>query len=284
MVPLLMSAALALVFGSLIPVFGASALFGALGLAAWAAWAPAGERAVARVLLGAHEPTMFQRYTLAPVAQLLLDYTGDPPERLQLRVIKNPEVAAYGCGRGTLLVCTGLIEALARNRLPATEAAAVITHELGVMRAGLTRSEPPLLVLLLPWRLWLTVMGAMWHVAKSLIPGPLFRIAPGLMFGAMLWLGYNRGDPAYFLAAALLAVAFGTYRAHLWWANERSRVGDRYVYQCGLGQPLANILMRSHDDRHTRDRVVRLRTGVFATHGTDTGWATPAPGDLPARP
>lgn len=274
-VPLLMSAALALVFGALIPVVGAAGAFGALGLAAWAARAPAGERAVARVLLGAQEPTMFQRYTLAPVAQVLLHHTGEPPERLHLRVVTNRDVAAYGCGRETLLVSTGLIEALARRRIPTTEAAGVIAHEVAVMRAGLTRSEPPLLVLLTPWRLWLAIVGVLWQLARSMTPAPLFRIGPTLVFGATLWLSYDE-DPRYLLASAALAIAFGVYQAAAWWGRQRSWIGDWAVYSCGLGDPLADLLTRSHSDWYTRDRIVRLRTGQFAPSPGRPGTVTRA--------
>lgn len=282
-VPVLMSAVLVLVFGALIPVLGASAAFVALALVAWAARTPVGERVVARLLYGAREATMFQRYTLAPVAHLLLAYGEEGPHRLLLLVIKDRDVTAFACGHRTLLVSTGLLEALARSRIPATEAAAVITHELGVMRAGLARNEAPLTVVLVPWRLWLTVMGSLWHAARSVIPGALFRLGPLLTFGGTLWLSYDQ-DRRYLMASAALVIAFGAFQADAWWLRERSRVGDRYVYQRGLGRPLADLLMRSHSDRQTRERVVRLRTGQFETKETDTSWTDTSPHHPTVRP
>lgn len=178
-VPMLMSAPMWLVIGELAlgwyhPVrylgrYGPAALTGVvvLLLAAAADTRPGG-RWLARVFLRARAPRLHQRHALAPVAAVLLRH-GVPPQRLVLLVGPGSQVDVKALGRRTVVVSRGLTDAVWSGQLGPQQAAAVITHEVGVLRSGLTRHDPAWMVLLAPWKIWVTWIAVMWGVAAAFL-------------------------------------------------------------------------------------------------------------------
>ncbi len=267
--PTVVSLMLLVTVGAALPGPGLEALVGACLGGTVLALTPSGERAVVRLFLRSKTPTLFQRYTLAPVAQVLLRHrvaTGST-----LLVTRCDSTQARYVGRRTVVVTTGLIEALVRRRLSPEDVAAVIAHEVGVSRAGLTRDDAALLVLLAPWRLAFVVVHAMWAATSTLVPRILRRASVWIMAGACLWLGYAE-DPKHLVAAVALLGALLAYESHATWIRARNDVGDAYLHQCGLANQFSSLLLRSFGDAPSRDRAIRLRT-------TST-----FPADLPAAP
>ncbi|MGB7447602.1 MAG: hypothetical protein WA892_00585 [Ornithinimicrobium sp.] len=268
--PTVVSLMLLVTVGAALPGPGLEALAGATAGGTVLALTPWGERAVVRLFLRSKAPTLFQRYTLAPVAHALLRH-GVPATGSTLLVTRCGSTQARYVGRRTVVVTTGLIEALARRRLSPEDVASVIAHEVGVSRAGLTRYDAALLVLLAPWRLSFAIAQALWAATSALVPRVLRMASLWIMAGACLWLGYAE-DPKYLLAAGALLGAFLAYKSHAAWVRTRNDVGDAYLHQCRLANQFSSLLLRSFGDAPSRDRAIRLRT-------TST-----FPADLPAAP
>ncbi|MCK0111919.1 hypothetical protein MWU75_07190 [Ornithinimicrobium sp. F0845] len=224
--------------------------------AAALAQTPLGEWWASRLFYAAQRPLTHQRYTLAPVADVLLQHHM-APAGLQL-LVGRWGASVNGLGRRTLVVTRDFVDLIRCGELPPRLAAAAIAHELSVMRAGLTRTEPALHVLLAPWHVWLSFMALMWGSARALIPLRLMQISLVTNWGVGLWLGYS-DHPAYYAGSALLTVALLT-----WWAirsAERAReaVGDLGLIDAGLATVYADHLTYHFTDDYTLDRAVRLR-------------------------
>lgn len=145
-VPVLVSAPMVLVLGELV-----LRRYGALLVIVWVAAAalaqtPLGLSWTCRLFCGARAPLLHQRYTLAPVAQVLLAH-GTSTTGLALLVGRGHLPTVQGFGPGLLVVSRGFVEAVREGVLGPRLAAAIIAHEMAVMRAGLTRAEPCLHVL-----------------------------------------------------------------------------------------------------------------------------------------
>ncbi len=263
--PVVVSLMLLITVGAVLPSQGLEALVGATAAVTVMALTPIGERAVVRVFLRSSTPTLFQRYTLAPVAQALLQH-GVPATGLALLVTHRDSTQARCVGRQTVVVTTGLVEALVRRRMSPEEVAAVIAHEVGVSRAGLTRYDAALLVLLAPWRIWFAVVQALWAAISSLVPRALRMASLWIMAGASLWLAFAE-DPKYLVAAGGLLVVSLAYISHTAWSRARNEVGDAYLHDCALANQFASRLLRSSTDAQSRDRAIRLRMGRPSSAG-----------------
>lgn len=241
-----------------------------------------GERWVC-LLLGARRPRLHQRHTLAPVAQVMRQH-GVPPDQLLL-VGPGHHVGAKAVGSRTVVVSRGLIDAVRSGHLTAEAAAAVITHELGVLRAGLARHEPPATILLAPWTMWLTFIRALWEAVACFLPRQVMVACLVLNAGVGLWLGLTQ-EATMLLATAAMATVLTAWWASRSWHRARDQVGDQYLIQTGLALPYAALLATSHDDNYTLDRVVRLldpdllgvrlvsRTDARATSASVSPWAS----------
>ncbi len=182
-VPVVMSAPMWLVAGELVlgwcdPVrqlgrYGPAALT-LVVVAVLAAAADTGpmERWLARVFLKARAPRLHQRHALAPVAEVLLRH-GVPPQWLELLVGPGRQVGVTALGRRTVVASRGLIEAVWSGQPGPEQAAAVITHEVGVMRSKLTRHDLAMMVLLAPWKVCVPcqVLGRFSGSGKLGVPG-----------------------------------------------------------------------------------------------------------------
>lgn len=257
-VPVVMSAAMWLVLGELLlGRYGPAMPLVVVPVLAAAASTRVGERWLAHLFLRARAPRLHQRHTLAPVAVVLLPQ-GVPPERFVLLVGPGRQVGSRALGERTVVVSQGLVEGVRSGHLAPESAASVIAHELGVLRSGLTRHDPGLMVVLAPWKVWLTFILTLWGIAAAFLPHRLMVACLAINAGAGMWLGATE-DPVMYMSTAVMAVVLGT-----WWTirscdRARAQVGDSYLLQTGLAGAYADLLTANFTDDYTRDRAVRLR-------------------------
>ncbi|WP_298749095.1 hypothetical protein [uncultured Serinicoccus sp.] len=267
-VPMLMSAPMWLVVGELalgwydsvrhLGRYGPAALtLVVLLLLAAAADTGPGERWLARLVLRARAPRLHQRRTLAPVAQVLLRH-GIPPQRLELLVGPGQQVDVTALGRRTVVVSRGLIDAVWSGQLRPQQAAAVIAHEVGVMRSGLTRHDPAMMVLLAPWKVWITWIVVMWGVVAAFLSHRVMVACLVIHAGVGIWLGVTE-EPFMFVSTVVMAVVLATWWSIRSWDRARAQVGDQYLLQADLAGVYADLLTAIFTDDYTRDRAVRLR-------------------------
>ncbi len=102
----------------------------------------AGERATAALVLRAHSLAPEQQETLASTLTLVCRAgLGPPLVEVRIRRSAGPP-AACAFGRRTVVVTSGLIDALEDGDMTADEAAAVIVHASTLVRTGLVRFDP----------------------------------------------------------------------------------------------------------------------------------------------
>jgi hypothetical protein len=256
-VPVAMSAALWVVAGgTVLTLVGWPVMLAPAAVLLLACRSRAGERWVARVVLLGRSPRLHQRHTLASVAQVLLEH-GAGVEGLVLLVGPGRDVAVTAVGQRTVVVTRGLVDAVGSGRLVPVTAAALIAHELGVVRAGLTRGEVALALWLFPWQLWSTLVLALWGAVATVLPRRVM-VACLLVNGAVgAWLGATV-HPGHYAGAVFIGIVLWTWRAMCSWQRIRAQVGDHYLVRVGLGRPYANWLLANWADDDTRDRAVRL--------------------------
>ncbi len=257
-VPVVMSAAMWLVVGELsLGRYGPAVLLVVVPVLAAAASTRMGERWLAHLFLRARAPRLHQRHTLAPVAEVLLRQ-GVPPDGLVLLVGPRRPVDASALGERTVVVSQGLVEAVRSGHLAPESATSVIAHELGVLRTGLTRHDPGLMVLLAPWKIWMTFMLIMWGIAAAFLPRRLMVTCLVINAGVGIWLGATE-DPVMYVSTAVMTVVLGTWWAIRSWDRARAQIGDQYLLQTGLAGAYADLLTANFTDDYTRDRSARLR-------------------------
>lgn len=264
--PCLMSLSLLLAV-AIIP-FGFLALPAALVLTGWSL-APAGERRMVGLMMRAHPAGPFDRYTLAPVAEVLVSHRVAPVR--DLLVVETGGFQAQTVGTGTLLVGRGMVEGLASGRFTRDEAAALIAHEIGIQRTGLTRWDPALAVFLFPYRIWLSVLVGLWQAVGRVLHPWLRWVSLPIAFGVQVWLGATE-DPRHLLIAGLFALGYATYALNAAWERTRPRIGDAAIATTTLGAEYANFLLRHNRDTATRDRAIRI---LHHAHGP-AAWAPPS--------
>ncbi|MGB3257772.1 MAG: hypothetical protein WBA72_07255 [Ornithinimicrobium sp.] len=253
-----MSAAIWLVLGELsLGRYGPAVLLVVVPALGAATSTRTGERCLARLFLRARSPRLHHQHTLAPVAEVLLR-RGVPPHGLVLLVGPGRQVDVNALGNRTLVVSQGLVEAVRSGQLAPESAASVIAHELGVLRTGLTRHDPGLMVLLAPWKIWMTFMLIMWGIAAAFLPHRLMVACLVINAGVGIWLGATE-EPVMYVSTAVMTVVLGTWWAIRSWDRARAQVGDQYLLQTGLAGVYADLLTASFTDDHNRDRAVRLR-------------------------
>lgn len=212
-----------------------------------------GEGAAVGVLWGSRRPTAQQVDELASVVTLVCR-AGLGPPRIRIRVSRSTTPAALGCGRRTVVVTTGLIDAVAGARISHGEAAAVVAHAACLVRAGLVRSDPVIGVVALPSR----AVSSVGRVAGRL-PGAaaVWRLRWLVLGVAAVQVGAQHVG----LGAAIIALGASTYLVPSWqqrWAAALTAAGDRGVADVGLGQELATTLRRLPPDSATRARIAAL--------------------------
>ncbi|MBA2694679.1 MAG: hypothetical protein H0U62_02245 [Actinobacteria bacterium] len=255
---------LLLVFGAALPGLPGSLLALTVAFTVPFALTCAGERVTVRVFLRARAPCLVHRVALVPVAQVLHDH-GVRTDRLTLLVTPGAGVDAYGVGRHTILVTTGLVDALVNRRVSAIQGAAVIAHEVGVLHAGLAKTDAALLVALTPWRVWLRFVGAIFGFFAGItgVRGH-HRGLIWLLGGACLSLAYDEHQPAYLGSVTILALVLLVPVWDQGWRQARHQTGDTYLREVGLGQPFATFLWATSSAEDVRERALRLSMGAAA--------------------
>lgn len=212
-----------------------------------------GEGAVVGLLWGARRPTAQQADELAPVVTLVCR-AGLGPPRIRVRICRSATPAALGCGRRTVVVTTGLVDAVATERVTHAEAAAVLAHAACLVRSGLVRSDPVIGVLALPWR----VAGVLGR-AVGRLPG-----AAAVWRSRWLVLGVATvrvGSQHVGLGAAIAVAGAATHVVPSWqrvWTAALVAAGDQGVADVGLGHGLTGFLGRRLPDSPTRTRIAAL--------------------------
>ncbi|MGC5585902.1 hypothetical protein [Ornithinimicrobium sp. W1665] len=216
-----------------------------------------GERWTARVLLRGGVPRLHQRCTLAPVAKVLLGH-GVVVDGLLLLVGPGAGVGVMAVGERTLVVTRGLVEAVRSGCLGPVTAAAVIAHELGIVRAGLTRTSQAWAVFLLPWSALVGFLTLLWGIVTVFVSARVLVASMVISAGVGLWLGATE-HPVHLASTLVMAVVAWTWWSSSGWHRARNRVADDHLVQVGLAGSFADYLRTTGSDDATLDRVVRLR-------------------------
>lgn len=251
--PLSVSAALTLVLVSLLAPWGAPTLVVVVLVALWGL-TPRGELTLVRALTWSSPARLHQRHTLAGVAGVLHHRGVDP---VQLLVARRGGVGAQAYGQRTVVVGRGLVDEIARGRLPHVDAAALIAHEVGVQRAGLTRTDAALGAILLPWGLVAATTIGLWRGLGTVLAPWVRWFSLTIAFVIQVWLTVT-ADLRHLAPAVLLGAIFATYGLTVAWSRARASIGDSYVTLHGLGPTYAAILWRSFPDDRSKDRAIRL--------------------------
>lgn len=122
-------------------------LAGVISAAGRSAW----EGPAAAVVMGARRLRPSERDGLAAVLTQLCRLGLGPP-LVDLRVKRSRVIGAIGAGRRTVVVSTGLIEAVVLGDLPSRQATAVVAHSAVLVREGLTRADLLIGCVSAPWR------------------------------------------------------------------------------------------------------------------------------------
>lgn len=258
-VPVGASTTITVLVGAVVPgPVGAVLFFGGLAIAAALALG-VGEDLAAVILLRGRGLTAREETAMAPVVTFLCRAGWGPP---LIRLWARPglaQVAAVGAGRRTVMVSSGLVDAVRDGTLPVDEAAAAIAHAAGPVRAGLRRMDLLLGFWTIPWRLlqglteaiaavfgWLPGVGLAWR-ARALVS----VIAVIQMSSQGHW-------P---IAAVITTITVLSYAAPSWqrqWERYLRRTGDALVCDAGLGPSLAHFLRRQPRTPTLRDRLAHL--------------------------
>lgn len=226
------------------------------------------EEVAASVVLGTRRLRPSERDELAAVlTQLCLVGLGPPVVKLRVKRSR-----AIGASRRTVVVSTGLIEAVALGGLPSRQAAAVVAHSVVLVRAGLTRAD-----------LLIDCASAPWRAMRAAVRG-LRRWGRRLPFAQAAW-RLRAIAVAVAVGQAMLVVQFGlalavasigalSYTLPVWerrWWQLLVCAGDKGVAHTGLGDDLREFLRTCPNSSTTRARLRAL-----APSGIRRG---PGPGD-----
>lgn len=256
--PILVSAALYLVALASMPapvaVAAAALLTGVLGVLACGA----GEGAAIWVLWGGRRLRGEELEDLG-AALTVLCRAGLGPPVVELRVRRDPAVAAFGVGRRTVMMSAGLVAAIADGRMPTEQAAAVLAHAAAIVRSGVLRHDPLLALGSLPWRALAMLAAA---VSRPLRRVPVVALvwrarAVVVTVAAAQAIADDHAALAVLLAA-IGSVSYGLPIARRRWAALIARIGDAGVVEAGLGHSLAALLDAGATTPTARARVCRL--------------------------
>lgn len=256
------STLLTVVFAPLLPPLAGWVLFVG-GLVAMAALSCGlGEDFAIRALFRGRRLTPAEERLLAPAVTLLCQRgLGPPVTRLRVRDSVHP-ISSGGVGHRSVIVSGGLIAAVRDGQLPSDQAAAVIAHAAGTVRAGVVRCDAALEFWTLPWQLVRTVgVGVARWFARIPLAGLAWRLR-FIVCGIALVQGFIDGRPASIAAGVgaglVVALSYLTPRLAALWAAAVSEVGDLEVDRAGLGEPLAAYLRRCSRSPETMERIHRL--------------------------
>lgn len=219
--------------------------------AAWlvlaVAWlTPAGERVAVRLAYGYRRPGAATRAALQPALAVALTRSGAAAGEFDLYARRaTGTINAYAAGRRSIAVSAGLVAALDRGELTPAQGGALLTHEIGHLRAHATHYGLAIGWLSAPWRIVVALLGGLLRLILGKVPtarAGLVVLGP-IVLGVAAVQGVHQH--AWLPLAALAAVGLvlsvqPLVDAALTRAGER--VADAYVLACGVGPDLADAL------------------------------------------
>ncbi|WP_146192436.1 hypothetical protein [Cellulomonas sp. WB94] len=226
-------------------------LIGVVSATGRGAW----ERSAAAIVLGARRLRPSERDELAAVLTALCRVGLGPP-LVELRVKRSRVIGAAGAGRRTVVVSTGLIEAVVRGDLPNRQAAAVVAHSAVLVREGLTRADLLIGCVSAPWR----AMRAAVHGIGRALPLTLAAWRRRVIVAAVAVVqAVQVGRMG--LAVTIAAIGALSYAVPVWerqWHDLLVRAGDEGVAHAGFGDDLVAFLRTCPGTDATRARLRAL--------------------------
>lgn len=256
---LAVSTAVTVVVGPVLhPILGAVIFFGGL-LTAVLLLVGRGEPLAARLLMFSRPARPEELEVVAPAVTTLCAAGLGPPV-IQLRVRDRQHgIWASGAGRRTVVLSSGLIEAVADGDLPQEQAAAVIGHAAALTRGGWTRCDAALAFWSLPWQVLRTVASAVARAGRGL---PLVSFAWRMRFVVIaiaVVQNIYAGRP--WLAVGIGGIGALSYAIPVWersWQMMILHAGDRALVDAGMAGPWAAVLRRCPRTPLTRSRLHML--------------------------
>ena len=228
-----------------------AALVAASGRSAW-------EGCAARVVLGARRPRPAELGELAAVLTQLCRVGLGPP-LVELRVKRCRVIGATGAGRRTVVVSTGLIEAVALGDLPSRQATAVVAHSAVLVREGLTRADLLIGCVSAPWRaIQATVRGVSSWGRRLPFTQAAWRLRAVVVAVAVVQ-AVQVGQVG--LAVTIAAIGAFSYALPEWerqWHDLCVRAGDGSVARAGFGDGLVAFLRTCPRTDATKTRLRAL--------------------------
>jgi hypothetical protein len=216
------------------------------------------------LLAGAREPTAKELEVLRPVIARLVELEVDPTQLLVSRPARPfPTVRPFG--RDQVVVSPVLIEVVRRRQFAVEHAAALITHDIGWLRAQPTRAAVAIAAWALPWRALSTMASGLGTAARR-VPLVEFAWKLRLLVGtvAVIQSAAEGRMTSAVLVAALLAVTYTTPAARRAHDGRLQTAADRYVIDRGLGPTLLGALAQVGAPRPEVERIRRLQAVVHA--------------------
>ena len=259
----LISTAVTCMVGAVLPAPAALLVFTGGLLAAAALAIGAAEEAAARLLMFSRPVTPAEVGRLAGTLTLLCRVGLGPP-LVQLRVRTGEKaIAAGGFGRHTVVLSSGLLEAIEDGSLPDEQAAAVIAHAAGLVRGGLVRADPVIAFWTLPWQLLRAVCQTISSAGARL---PLTSLAWRLRVVVIgVAVVQCLAQHQLWLAVTIGCIGAVSYAMPVWerrWQTMLTDRGDDAVDAAGLGPALAVFLRRCPRTVSVRRRLHRLESGA----------------------
>lgn len=263
---LLVSTVITLMVGGLLPHPAGLVLFTG-GLTMAVVFLTRWGEAAAATLLWFSRPARAIELELLTGALTRLCRAGLGPPVVRLRVaIGQPVIAARGLGRGTVIISTGLLDALEDGSLPQDQAAAVIAHAAGLTTRGHVRHDPLIEFWSLPWNLLTLFVDAAAAVGRQL-PGTslAWRLRVVVVTIAVVhavqehqpWLAVTIAG----IGTASYAIPWSQHR----WRQELDDLGDAAVCHAGLAPAMAAFLRRCPRTPATRRRLHHLQPPTRTT-------------------
>lgn len=184
---------------------------------------------------------------------------GLGPPLVELRVKRCRVVGATGAGRRTVVVSTGLIEAVALGELPSRQATAGVAHSAVLVREGLTRADLLIGCASAPWRATRAVARAVSSWGRRLpftqAAWRLRAVVVAVAVAQAIQIGHVG------LAAPIAAIGALSHALPVWerqWHDLLVRAGDAGVARAGLGDDLVAFLRTCPRTDTTRARLRAL--------------------------
>lgn len=238
------------------PIAASAALVlaGVVSAAGRSAW----EGPAAAIVLGARRLRPSERDELAAVlTQLCRVGLGSP--LVELRVKRSRVIGAVGAGRRTVVVSTGLIEAVVLGELPSRQATAVVAHSAVLVREGLTRADLLIGCASAPWRAMRATVRAVSSWGRRLpFTQAAWRLRVVVVAVAVVQaVQVGRVGPAVTIAA----IGAFSYTLPVWerrWHDLLVRAGDGGVARAGFGDGLVAFLRTCPRTDATKARLRAL--------------------------